>query len=295
MNRSRDRLVLVLGLMLVASSCGDDSRSPAEPAKDAPGAPAMTAPMARISSEVAADQVSGSQAADPGVKLPSQMIIRTGQVSIEVDSLERAVREVTEMAAKAGGFIASSSISSGENAARTATIEVKIPAERYQGTVDGLKQVGKIRSAATNSQDVGEEFVDVTARVSNAKKLEERILNLLATRTGKIEDVLNVERELARVREEIERYEGRIRYLKSQVSMSTLTVTVFEPGPLVGDPGENVLVAAFKQSWRNFVGVVAGGIAAAGGFIPMLAFAGLVLLVLRWGWKRIRPSGPPAA
>ena len=221
------------------------------------------------------------------------MIIRTGQVSIEVDSLERAVREVTEMAAKAGGFIASSSIASGENAARTATIEVKIPAERYQGTVDGLKQVGKIRSAATNSQDVGEEFVDVTARVSNAKKLEERILNLLATRTGKIEDVLNVERELARVREEIERYEGRIRYLKSQVSMSTLTVTVFEPGPLVGDPGENVLVAAFKQSWRNFVGVVAGGIAAAGGFIPMLAFAGLVLVALRWGWKRLRP-GPPA-
>ncbi len=178
-----------------------------------------------------------------GIVLPSLMVIRTGQVAIEVDSLDRAIRLVGEAATAAGGFLANTSIQTGQYAPRTATLEVKIPSDRYQGTLDRLNAVGKVTSATTTAQDVGEEFVDVSARVSNARKLEDRLLNLLATRTGKLEDVLSVERELARVREEIERYEGRIRYLKAQVSMSTIAITVFEPVPLVGDPGENVLEA----------------------------------------------------
>lgn len=232
------------------------------------------------------------QPVDQPVRLPNQMIIRTGQVSIEVDTLERAVRQVTELAARFGGHVANSSISTGANAPRTATIEVKIAADRYDGTLDGLKQVGIIRSASTNSQDVGEEFVDVTARVTNARRLEDRLLTVLATRTGKLEDVLSVERELARVREEIERYEGRLRYLKAQVAMSTLSVTVFEPGPIVGGPGENVIAAAFREAWRNFVGVVAGAIAIAGGIVPILVLTGLGFLVMRPWLRRARQQPP---
>ncbi len=232
--------------------------------------------------------------ADQSVRLPNQMIIRTGQVSIQVDSLERAVQQVTDLATRFGGYVANSSISTGENSARTATIEVKVPTERYGGTLDGMKAIGTVRSASTATEDVGEEFVDVTARMTNARRLEDRLLTVLATRTGKLEEVLGVERELARVREEIERYEGRLRYLKAQVSMSTLAVTVFEPGPIVGAPGENVIVAAFEAAWRNFVGVFAGAIALAGGIVPIVVLAGLVLLGIRPWLRRARPH-PPAA
>jgi hypothetical protein len=223
------------------------------------------------------------------------MIIRTGQASIEVDSLELAIRRISEIAIASGGYLANTSIQTGEHAPRTASLEVKLPADRYQGTFDRLAEVGKVTSATTSAQDVGEEFVDVTARVANSRRLEERLINLLATRTGKLDDVLSVERELARVREEIERYEGRLRWLRTQVAMSTLTISAYEPGPVVGGPGENVMVEALKQSWRNFVGVVATGIALVGGLVPVVIFAAVALMLARLGWRRLRRSTPSAA
>jgi hypothetical protein len=136
-------------------------------------------------------------------------------------------------------------------------------------------------SSSTNAQDVGEEFVDMSARMANARRMEERLVTLLATRTGKLEDVLAVERELARVREEIERYEGRLRYLRTQVAMSSLSVTVSEPGPVVGHPGSNVVLEAFKQAWRNFVMVIAGGIEVLGALAPLIVLGMLGWLAFR--------------
>ena len=104
--------------------------------------------------------------------------------------------------------------------------------------------------------------------------LEQRLIDLLATRTGKLQDVLSVERELARVRELIERYEGRLRYLKSRASISTLSVTVHEPLAILGQgPGQNPIVAAIRQAWRNFVGFISAGIALLGVLIPVGALA----------------------
>jgi hypothetical protein len=116
---------------------------------------------------------------------------------------------------------------------------------------------------------------------TNARRMEERLVNLLATRTGKLEDVLAVERELARVREEIERYEGRLRFLRTQVAMSTLSVTVSEPAPVVGQPGSNPIVHSVKQAWRNFVMVIAGGIEMLGALAPVLAVCIIAWTVIR--------------
>jgi hypothetical protein len=73
--------------------------------------------------------------------------------------------------------------------------------------------------------------------MENARRLETRLIDLLATRTGKLKDVLDVERELARAREEIERYEGRLRYLRAHATLSTLTISLHEPLPVVGRAG----------------------------------------------------------
>ncbi|MFN0177949.1 MAG: DUF4349 domain-containing protein [Gemmatimonadales bacterium] len=268
-----------------------DAAAPADEASSQPGR-AISTEDAPAPALAARSEGAEGRPGQPD-RMPTQMIIRTGAVSIEVDSVEVAVRQVAELATRSGGFVANSSIQTGENDPRTAMIEIRVPADRYDGTLDGLRAVGEVKSASTNTQDVGEEFVDVTARVTNAKKLEDRLLTLLATRTGKLEDVLSVERELARVREEIERFEGRLRYLTTKVSMSTIAVTVFEPGPLVGQPGENVILDALRQSWRNFVGVIASAIAMAGGLLPILvlAVAG-VWLARRW-WRG--QQAPPAA
>ncbi|HZF72589.1 MAG TPA: DUF4349 domain-containing protein, partial [Gemmatimonadaceae bacterium] len=166
------------------------------------------------------------------------------------------------------------------------TLEVKIPAPRYDEAVSSLSTIGKLETVNTQAQDVGEEYVDVTARVTNARRLEERLISLLSNRTGKLDEVLRVERELARVREEIERYEGRLRYLGARVATSTLTITVHEPSPILGNnPGDNPIVAALRRAWKNFVALVAGVIAALGVLIP-LALVGLAGWVGYKRWKR---------
>jgi hypothetical protein len=224
------------------------------------------------------------------------MLIRTGNAQVEVDSLEIAMQQVRDLAQQLGGYIANTQLASGRDQIRSATLEMKIPAARWTQALEGLKPIGKVEALNEFSEDVGEEYVDVTARVQNARRLESRLIELLANRTGRLSDVLAVERELARVREEIERYEGRLRFLRTRAAMSTLSVTVHEEFPVVSARGESgVLGDAFKQAWRNFVSFIAGIISLTGILIPLAALGVLAWLVWRRWWKRRPPpkSGAP--
>src|SRR3989454_10609907 len=215
------------------------------------------------------------------------MVIRTGQTSIEVDSLERAVAQVRLLAGRIGGYVANTTMQTGRGQLRSASLEVKIPADRFDDGLGGLADLGKLESVNVNAEDIGEEFTDVTARMGNARRLEARLIDLLATRTGKLKDVLAVEHELARVREEIERYEGRLRYLRAHAVLSTLTIYVHEPVPVVGRAGSSVIGEAFKQAWRNFVALVAACIRGLGIVIPLGVLATVGWLSLR-RWQKGR-------
>jgi len=208
-----------------------------------------------------------------------RLIVRTGQASIEVDSLETAIAELRRVAQRVGGFVADASVQSGRNQVRSATLQLKVPADRFDDLTEGLRPLGRLQFVNVAAEDVSEEFVDLTARVANARRLEERLIELLRTRTGKLQDVLSVEHELARVREEIERMEGRMRFLKASAQLSTLSVNLYEPPPLVASvPGRSPIAEAFKTAWRNFVGLVAGVIASLGFVVPavMVGWAAVV-------------------
>ena len=266
-----------------AARAGTLSRERSDvPAMQKVAAPASPASAAR---DEAAD--AGSVAhnpttiiADPAVA--SSMVIRTGNASVEVDSLEPAMDALRRLAQRVGGFVGSSTIQSGREQLRQATMEIKVPAARFDELTGGLAPLGRVEFVNVSAEDVGEEFVDLTARAANSRRLEERLIDLLGSRTGRLQDVLAVERELARVREEIERQEGRLRYLKSRVSLSTLSVTVHEPPPLVADhPGWNPLWEAMRQAWRNFVALLAGVIASLGFVLPVAAAAGAGIFLVR--------------
>jgi len=213
------------------------------------------------------------------------MIIRTGNASIEVDSLDSGLGALRQLARRVGGYVANSAIQGGKEQLRTATVEIKVPAERFEDLTTGLEPLGRIEFVNVSAQDVGEEFVDLSARVANGRRLEERLIDLLATRTGKLQDVLTVERELARVREEIERIEGRMRYLKSRSAVSSLSVSLHEPPPIVGEhPGHSIVGEAFLRAWRNFMEVLVGVIASLGYVVPA---GGLLWTLIFWG-KRLR-------
>ncbi|MBA3317519.1 MAG: DUF4349 domain-containing protein [Gemmatimonadales bacterium] len=213
----------------------------------------------------------------------TRLIVRTGQASIEVDSLEPAMTEIRRIVQRAGGFVADASVQSGRNQLRQATLELKVPSARFDDLTEGLQPIGRLEFVNVGAEDVSEEFVDLSARVVNGRRLEDRLVELLRTRTGKLQDVLSVERELARVRGEIERMEGRLRYLKTSAQLSTLSVNLHEPVPIVASHGPGPIVEAFRAAWRNFVGVLAGGIASLGFVVPVLVFGwGLVVAGRRW-------------
>jgi Domain of unknown function (DUF4349) len=222
------------------------------------------------------------------------MIIRTGQASIEVDSLEPAVALVRTLARRLGGYVANTAMQTGRGQLRSATLEVKIPADRFDEGLGGLAPIGKLESVNVSAEDVGEEFTDASARMGNARRLETRLIELIATRTGKLKDVLDVEQELGRVREEIERYEGRLRYLRAHTALSTLTISAHEPVPIVGHPGSSVVAEAFKQAWRNFVDLVAWCIRSLGVVVPLGAVATLGWLAVR-RWRKGQVPRPATA
>jgi len=265
-----------------------DARDSAAPAPAgmlgrANASPATASPAA--AEELSAQQGRPSFTASTTAAAPS-MVIRTGYASVEVDSLESAVAALRIAAQRVGGYVANATVTAGQEQHRTAMLEVKVPAARFDDLVDGLTPLGRIESVNVTAEDVGEEYVDVTARIANARRLEERLIDLLATRTGKLQDVLNVERELARVREEIERHEGRLRFLKTRTSLSTLSVSIHEPLPITGNPSAGDVVAeAFRRAWRNLLAVIAGGIASLGVLVPVVLVGGTAVAVVR-RWRR---------
>ena len=88
---------------------------------------------------------------------------------------------------------------------------MRVPVAQFDSFLDAVSKLGVAENRKQTAQDVTEEYVDLEAQITNKKRLEERIVALLKDSTGKIKDVIEVERELARVRGEIEQMEGRLR------------------------------------------------------------------------------------
>jgi len=296
------RLVaVVLALTLIGGACERAALDQREQSQAAPP-PALEAPtLAPPPAEMALRADGQAAAPEPGdgISLPAaadvlpDLIIRTGTASIQVDSLDPAIALVRALARRVGGLVAGSSTQTGQGQLHSATLELRMPAARFDEAVDGLRPLGKVEAVNVTAEDVGEEYVDVQARMTNARRLEARLIDLLARRTGKLGDVLDVEHELARVREEIERYEGRLRYLRSRVAVSTLTLTVHEPIPVVANGSPSVMVEAARQAWRNFIALLAFAIQALGVAVPL----GLVAAAGWWAVRRWRrpPTRPAAA
>lgn len=280
------RSIMLLALMLaVLASCADEARAPAAP----PSYGYALYSADEIQQQPArGDSGAARPASQPKANRPDRagLVIRTGQASIRVDSLEPAIALVQALAQRLGGALANTTLQAGDNQVRAATLQVLIPVARFDEAVGGLKPIGKVESVNVTAEDVGEEFVDVGARMENARRLERRLINILSARAGKLSDVLEVEQALARVREEIERYEGRRRYLQAHAAVSSLTVTVHEPAPVVGVAGTSVMGGAFLQAWRNFVALAALVVASLGIVVPL----GAVVLVIWFTRKRWRKA-----
>jgi hypothetical protein len=220
-------------------------------------------------------------------------IIYDSTMGLVVDDYAQFESRLPELVTKYGGFIATSDTDRRYRDQQTGTWVVRIPVVHYTDFLSGVSSLGFAESRSENARDVTEEYVDVEARILNKRALETRILSILDERTGKLSDVLEIERELARVREEIERMEGRLRFLKDRTTLATVTITCREQKEY--QPAEAPTFASrIRQSWSHSLGsmratgesVVVGVIA----IVPWLVVIMIPLWVIARVIKRKRSS-----
>ena len=213
-------LALALGLSLFAACAkhADNASYKSQPtvASNGSAAPAGNAP--------------GSTAAN-SAPTDHRKVIRTGSVRIAIETYDDARAKLDAILAKAGGYVDSTQVTRGTNAITDATIVIRLPADHFGDTMQALRELGEISNESTAADDVTAQYIDVDARLASARALEKRLIELASERTGTIDSVLAVEKELARVRGEIEGYEGRLRHWDDQVAMSTLTLTLSTKTP----------------------------------------------------------------
>lgn len=210
-------------------------------------------------------------------------VIKTADVRVEVarNEVEDAVRTSVSTAGRFGGFVVSTSLE-GEGAG-SATVMVRVPAEFFERALAALEELGEVDGELISGQDVGQEFVDLEARVRNFESQEVVLLRLM-DESRSVSDTIRVQRELQGVQLEIERLTGRLRYLRDQADMSTISISFFESGAAPGKPTLGVLQRAWERAVDVSLAVVSAVIVGTGFVVPigvLLAIAFLVLRALR--------------
>jgi hypothetical protein len=226
--------------------------------------------------------------------------MRQGEATLEVASVDATLARLHALTREAGGYTTRETRSRDIQRVNQGQVDCRVPAGKLDSLTAALKSLGTLESLALSASDVTEEYVDLEMRLRNARALEARLLALIERPTNKLSDLLEVERELARVRGEIDQMEGRRRFWDNRVAFSALSVSVHEPVPTVagGQGGAlSVLRKAFADSANNFVSAVAAIIALTGGLVPdviALLLVGWVLVRL-WRWRRARHAGGTGA
>ncbi len=175
-----------------------------------------------------------------------RQIIAQANVSLEVTAVQSAVGQVQAIAQSLGGYVEQLT-SSGVEENQYATITLRLPQSEFYNALDRLRALGKVKSESLGSQDVTEQFIDLEARLRSALQEEQSLLALLG-RAQQISDVLTIERELARVRSDIERYQGQLNFMKRRVDLATITVSLYPPDAKASQPPAGALTVETKKA-----------------------------------------------
>ena len=242
-------------IAFVAVGCGGERANSDHFSANGETAGSERAPASATEADASAlDEGSGQEAVPPGagaaVAQIERKIIYVADVSLVVEDFAQTEEELPELVKQFDGYLAETTVDRTHGEYRSGRWTARIPVAKYDAFLEALERLGVPERLHQTAQDVTEEFVDLQARIANKKRLEERILKLLDDRSGNIKDVIEVERELARVRSEIEQMEGRLRYLKNRTSLTTVTINAREERDYV-PPQAPTFAVRISQAWTN--------------------------------------------
>jgi hypothetical protein len=160
-------------------------------------------------------------------------IIRDADLTLEVGAPAEAQRKITSIAETLGGFVVTSESKQRQVGDSRQELEVnlvvRVPATQFGVALDQIRSTGsRVIQEKITGQDVTEEFIDLEARIKTQKALESQFLEIMK-QAHKVADALEVQRQIADVRTEIEKLEGRKRFLENRASLSTITVNLQSP------------------------------------------------------------------
>jgi hypothetical protein len=267
----------------LAFGCQDRAEAGAPSAPE----PAATAPAAEEGKAGDAPAAGRAEATVPA----NRKLIQRAELQVEIASYEDARQALDRRLAALGGFVADAKVNHGDGGVASATLVLRVPADKLAAFMSDASGFGRVLHESLSSEDVTDAYVDVNARLANARRLEARLLELVAARTDGVTQLLEVERELARVREQIERYEAQIKSYDNQVAMSTIKLELVTPPVVATLPPTTLrerLTRTLAGSWAALVGTGQAVLVLAVALLPWLLPLSLLGLGLRSLLRRAR-------
>lgn len=233
-------------------------------------------------------------AASEPSKLIERKIIRNAELQLESTVPNEVLQKITAITENKKGFVVQSRKSNSPTRNRggeTVTMSIRIPAEEFNQTITEIRKTAdRVIDESVSGKDVTEEFIDIEARLKTKKALEERFLEIMQ-QSKSVQDALNVQRELANVRGEIERIEGRKKFLQDQASLSTININIRTPTAISGSSSGFFyeLKEAVSDGFDAALGFILILIRVLIALIPFLILVVLPLfLVLRYFWRQYK-------
>lgn len=167
-------------------------------------------------------------AESPVPALTNRKLIRNANVELEIVSFDDAVQKITAFATEERGYVATTNSQKQANGKLRGEVIAKVLPENLDRFLQKIRGLGELKNQTLGTEDVTKAYFDTDARLKNARVMEQRLIEMLQTKTGKVSDLLLVEKELGRVREEIEKMQGELKYWDSQVQFATVTISLAE-------------------------------------------------------------------
>jgi len=250
-------------------------------------------------------QISDQDLAKSDSSYADRKVIRNAELSLQTQDPMGGQQKVQSIAESLGGFVVDTDVKHSNSASQsppntTITMSIRVPSARFVQALDAVRTLGdRVLEEKAIGQDVTEEYIDLEARIRTQKALESQFLEIMK-RATKISDALEVQSQISEVRGEIERLEGRRRFLENKSSLSTIKVTLQTAPPIIA-----ATQAGFIDNTKQAVGdafdtaaaIINGAIRIVGVMIPVTMLILLPgALVLRFVWRRlpVNKTVPPS-
>ena len=297
-------LILFLAIVSLFTGCGDkdisplnqktittgDEEAPPQVSQESKDMDRTTAPKTDVSGKV--QDVNYKQQSQDNTynTQDKRMIVRSGTMSMEVDNYDETEAKIKNIVNNFNGYLTNSTSKLNTEGKKQGSITIRVASDKFDAMIADLAKTGKVMNQNISGKDVTEEYIDAEARLKTQRELESRLLKILAEKTARLTDLVEVEQKLANVRENIEKTEGRMRYLRDQASFSTLTVSIYEPSMLNTSTGGGFfyeLGQAVKKGLSGFTSVLAGIITVIIALLPLIILAFIIIyFVLKYLKKR---------